>query len=301
MTTLWTDDPDAAFDESDALWGDEDAEADLGGEDFGEESREARRRRERARRNRIALRQQQQAAARAKALQRRQPTSVSPQRSTAQAVRTLGLENKVQEDAFRSAIAAQNKRLSRAEYAAVLAALVTQGMASFETPNNHYVAAALRFAPLVVLDPPKGHGVEGLIKDPRVLGAAAVVGLVFAGDHWGPQKSQTPNQITVASTGSTISAGGSTPVYLSAQVSDSKGRNLSSESVSWKIDPPVQGVSVTSAGPLSASITTDPTTPIPVNSLVHVTATTKDGDIVGSTMIVTSATPTTVASTAKTS
>jgi hypothetical protein len=260
MTTLWTDDPDAAFDESDALWGDEDAEGDLGGEDFGEESRDARRRRERARRNRIALRQQQQAAARAKAVQRRQPSAVSPQRSTAQAVRTLGLENKVQEDAFRSAIAGQNKRLSRAEYAAVLTALVAQGMASFETPNNPYVAAALRYAPLVVLDPPpKGHGVEALIKDPRVLGAAAVAGLVFAGDHWGSQAktaNQAANQIKISAP-STMALSES-PVTLMAYVLDSKGRPLSGvQQVTWSIDnlpttPPPANVNP-SSGVLTAT------------------------------------------------
>lgn len=294
MTTLWTDDPDAAFEESDALWGDEDADSDAGGEDFGEESRDARRRRERARRNRIALRQQQQAAARARAMQRRQPSAVTPQRSTAQAVRTLGLENKVQEDAFRSAIAAQNKRLSRSEYAAVLGAAVNQFIASFNAPQNEYAQAALRFAPLVVLDPqPKGHGVEGLIKDPRVWGGVAVAGLVFAGDRRGNK--MKPQEITVTSTESTIPVGST--VYLSAQVSDSKGRNLSSETVHWNIDPPVSGVTIDGTG-LIVSIT--PPTTTPVNSLLRVTATTTDGEIVGSTMIMTSAAPTTPGTGAKT-
>jgi hypothetical protein len=237
MTTLWTDDPDAAFDESDALWGDEDAEGDLGGEDFGEESRDARRRRERARRNRIALRQQQQAAARAKAVQRRQPSAVSPQRSTAQAVRTLGLENKVQEDAFRSAIAAQNKRLSRAEYAAVLTAAVAQGLASFGTPGNNYVAAALRYAPLVALDPPKAHGVEGLIKDPRVWGAAAVAGLVFTGDHWGGKTKLAEIKIDGPS-----SAPADTPTPLFVSAFDGKGHPfLPSPAVNWSVSPSDSG------------------------------------------------------------
>ena len=63
--------------------------------------------------------------------------------------------------------------------------------------------------------------------DPRVLGAAAVAGLVFTGDHWGTRQSQTPNQIKIVAP-PTISMS-EIPLTLVAQVLDGKGRPLSDE------------------------------------------------------------------------
>jgi hypothetical protein len=187
MTIMWTDDPDseaAEYDDSEADgFGESDGESDLD----SEESRAERRRRARARAQRVALARRRQAEARARAVAKRQPSAVSTpssqQRATASAVRTLDLETKVQEDTFRNAIKAQNKRISRSEYAAVAGAAVNQFIETFEAPDNAFARAALRFSPLLLLAPqPKGHGVDALVKDPRVIGAAAVAGLVIAGE-----------------------------------------------------------------------------------------------------------------------
>ena len=183
---MWTDDPDieaAEYDESEADgFGESDGESDLD----SEESRAERRRRARARAQRVALARRRQAATRARAVAKRQPSAVSTpstQRATASAARTLDLETKVQEDTFRNAIKAQNKRISRGEYAAVAGAAVNQFIETFEAPDNKIARAALRFSPLLLLAPQsKGRGVDALIKDPRVIGAAAVAGLVLAGE-----------------------------------------------------------------------------------------------------------------------
>lgn len=192
MTSTWLDDTDvesAEYDdsESDELFGDSDLDSgDFDSESDDAESRSAAARRRRARQRRAALARRRQAVARARArglARRASAPRPSPQRATASAIRNLDLETKVQEDTFRGAIAAQNKRMSRSEYAAVVGAAVNQFIDSFDAPDNPYAKAALRFSPLLLLSPQKkGTGVEGFIKDPRVIGAALVGGITVFGE-----------------------------------------------------------------------------------------------------------------------
>ncbi len=231
MTTLWTDDPDvegAEYDDSESLW-DSDSE-DFDSEDTDAEASAAdRRRRARARARRVALARRRQAAARARSVARRQPSAVTPQKATAAAVRTLDLETKVQEDSFRNALAAQNKRMSRGEYAAVLGAAVNQFIETFQAPDNAYARAALRFSPLLLLAPPsRGRGIDGLIKDPRVIGAAAIAGLVFVGEERNDKKKV--HQVNILGLEQVKV---STAATYAADVFDSKGRNLPAEKVTW--------------------------------------------------------------------
>jgi uncharacterized protein YjdB len=152
-------------------------------QDYGEQSESDRRR---ARQRRVALAQRRQAQARARLTGGRgttAPARITPQQ-TATAIRNLDLETKVQDDAFRSAISASSKRMSRSEYAAVAGVAVNQFIESFDTPDNPFARAALRFSPLLLLSPQRrGTGFDSVIRDPRVIGGAAIAGITLIGDN----------------------------------------------------------------------------------------------------------------------
>jgi hypothetical protein len=208
----------------------------------------------------------------------RQPSKgVSPTQrataATARAVRSLDLETKVQEDTFRSAITAQNKRMSRGEYAAVAGAAVNQFIETFEAPDNVYARAALRFSPLLLLAPQrKGRGVEGLIKDPRVIGGAAVAALVVVGDL--REKSNKAHDIKIYAP-SELRQNSSTTVV--ADVVDKDGKPLPKEKVTWTAAPPTVAT-VTEIGPNTATLAALDTAAT-TNTSAVITATC--GDIVG--------------------
>jgi uncharacterized protein YjdB len=154
------------------------------GQDYGEQSESDRRR---ARQRRIALAQRRQAQARARSMAGGRgttaPARITPQQ-TATAIRNLDLETKVQDDAFRSALSASSKRMSRSEYAAVAGVAVNQFIESFDTPDNSLARAALRFSPLLLLSPQRrGTGFDSVIRDPRVIGGAAIAGITLIGDN----------------------------------------------------------------------------------------------------------------------
>jgi hypothetical protein len=156
---------------------------------------------------------------------------VPSSQQTIAAVRSLDLETKVQEDAFRSALARQGSRMNRAEYAAVLGAATNQFIESFDAPGNVYAKAALRFSPLLLLSPQRrGQGFDAFVRDPRVLGAAAVLAITFAGDN----RSRFTAARSVGLTfGSQMQANETQRIYADAR--DSRGRSVGAE-VSWESD-----------------------------------------------------------------
>jgi hypothetical protein len=183
MSTTWLADAESA--ESADYDDTESGEFDEGeSENYDAESRASAARRRLERQRRIALRQRQELAR----TRRMPPTprygSAPAPPSTVAALRTLDLETKVQEDSFRNAIAVQNRRMRRSEYAAVASAATSQFIESFDEPDNPYFRAGLRFAPLLLLSPQKrGTGLGSVASDPRVLGAAAVLAITFAGQN----------------------------------------------------------------------------------------------------------------------
>jgi hypothetical protein len=171
---------------------DSEAYGDASDEGLGEESRSARRRRERQRQ--ILLERQRQRERQRLAQRRPQrpmrserrpvrPAGPSP-RQTIAAVRSLDLDTKVELDSLRRAVEESNRRAARATWAAVASTSVDQGLASFFTDaqSHPYVAAGVRFAPLLFLSPEKKRGgVEGFATDPRVIGGAAILGIALLG------------------------------------------------------------------------------------------------------------------------
>ena len=199
-------------------------------EDLGEESRSARRRRERQRQILLARQRQRQAQLRSqqRAPLRQQrpvrPAGPSP-RQTINAVRSLDLENKLEQDSLRRTMEEANRRASRATWAAVASTAVDQGLASFVTDaqNHPYVAAGVRFAPLLFLSPEKKRGgVEGFATDPRVIGGAAILGIALLGNF--RTRAQGANTVTIGNPGDITPGVGGT---LAAVALDRNGIPLS--------------------------------------------------------------------------
>ena len=175
MSEAWIED----F-ESDA-W--DEGEGDYAGE-AGYDSEDARSdaiRRARARR--IALARRRMAAS---SRARRPSTAVTAPttpRQTVAAIRSLDLETKVGEDSLRRALERSNRRATRATYATIASVAVDQAFDSFEEEfdGHDFVRAGMRIAPLLLLSPERRRpGLEGFVLDPRVIGGAAVVGIVAA-------------------------------------------------------------------------------------------------------------------------
>jgi hypothetical protein len=161
---------------------------------------------------------------------RRSSKAGSPiQRATATAVRKLDLETKVVEDTFHRAIAARNKRMNLSEYSAVAGAAVNQFIESFDAPKDPYARAALRFSPLLLMSSkPKGRGLDGLVRDPRIIGAAAVAAVVVAGEN--RNQSRKPRAVRIFAPD--IMEEG-THVVLFADVVDGRGAVVSTGNVTW--------------------------------------------------------------------
>jgi hypothetical protein len=180
MTTMIDDYESEADYDSEA----EDYEADFEGEGEGEDFEDARsdalRRRRVARARRLRAARQRMARAQARRQPAPSPTQATP-RKTVEAIRNLGLETKVGEDSLRSAIDRANRRATRATYATVAGVAIDQAFDTFDKDlaGHEFVRAGLRLAPLLLLSPQRRRpGFEGVVLDPRFIGAAAVAGLL---------------------------------------------------------------------------------------------------------------------------
>ncbi len=247
MSVAWVELDDAELDDAEA----EDAELEWAEYDEGdgelyddsesddsEESRAAARRKRQAQQRRVANARRRQATARSRAKPKtprpgKAVTRPAPQRKAAAAIRNLDLETKVQDDRLRAAITAQGKRMSRAEYASVVGAATNQFMESFDGPDNPYLKAGLRFAPLLLLSPQKrGTGFESVVRDPRVIGAAAVAAITFAGDS---RKRGSEAQGIGIQSSAELTAEDKDMFF--AEVTDGRGRAISKR-VTWRSENP---------------------------------------------------------------
>lgn len=162
------------------------------GEDFEDARSDALRRQRAARARRIRAARQQMLRERGRRMVG--PGGVRPAvparpaptpRQTVEAIRNLDLETKVGEDSLRTAIARANRRAAWATRATVAGVAIDQAFDTFESDlaGHDFVRAGLRFAPLLLLSPERRRpGVEGVLLDPRFIGAAAVAGLLVIGE-----------------------------------------------------------------------------------------------------------------------
>lgn len=184
MTTTLLDDYEAEAD-YDSEAEDFEADYDSESEDSEDTRSDAARRQRTARARRIRAAQMRAAQARTRGPSRptTSPAPTTP-RQTVAAIRHLDLEHKVGEDSLRSAIERANRRASRATYATVASVAIDQAFDTFEADleGHDIVRAGLRVAPLLLLSPQRQRpGIEGVLLDPRSMGAAIVAGLVTVG------------------------------------------------------------------------------------------------------------------------
>ena len=203
-------------------------------ETWDEEPRSAAERRRRARQRRIALANRRREQARARSMTRPRPVPAPTpargvQQQTAAAIRTLDLETKVQEDAFRAAIAAANRRTTRSEYAVAAGVAANQVVETFDELGNPLLKAAIRFAPLLALSPQrKQNGFGAFITDPRWATAAVVGGILVVGEN--RKRFTSARQISVL--GPSDLAAGSDDLFV-AEVTDIRGQVVDTP-VSWE-------------------------------------------------------------------
>lgn len=247
-TEQYEDVGEGAYDSEDIGEGAYDSEeiGEGGNEEFGEESRAARRRRERQRQ--ILLERQRQAQLRR---QRRPPSpaqrpvvpqrpvrpSGPSQRQTITAIRSLDLETKVGQDSLRRAMEESNRRAARATWAAVAGTAVDQGLDSFASKvTNQYLRAGARFAPLLFLSPEKKRsGVEGFVTDPRFIGGAAILGIALLGNF--TSRAPEASSVYIVPPGKLTAPAAEAPHvtgHLTAYVRDRNGVNLTPQpALAW--------------------------------------------------------------------
>jgi len=196
------------------------------------------------------------------------PTTKAAVATTQAAVRTLDLEGKVQADAFKSALAAQAKRTGRAEIATVASVVVNQFQGTFQNRpgfgalNDPIGKAVISFAPLLLLSPAKrGSGAGAFARDPRVLGGAAIAGILAAHKLTekeppvvpAPPAPPGPSKVAVSAVPK-VSQG--TAITFLADVLDEKGKIVPNAAVGWTssdpnvatVDPTTGAVSAKSPG-----------------------------------------------------
>jgi len=170
------------------------------------------------------------------------PNATSARRASAGALRDLNLDARVNQDSFRRALAAQGRRMSLSEYSAVAGAAVNQFIESFDAPANPYARAALRFSPFLLMSPHR----KGFA-DPRVIGAAAVAGIVIIGEN--RTESRRPKDIKIFAP-TTVSVGDSVTVI--GDVVDSHSGIVPGAAVVWESSNPM----VAAINPVTGAVTT---------------------------------------------
>jgi len=178
----------SAFDDYEAEDYDSESEDyDSEAEDYdSEDARSDRaRRRQAARRVTLARQRRTRSQPRPQRAAATAPSRGAPTaRQTVAAIRNLDLESKVGEDTLRQSIERANARARRATYAAVASVALDQALDTFgdDLKDHDFVRAALRLGPLLLLTPQHTRrGLEGYLLDPRVLGGAAIAGVVAVG------------------------------------------------------------------------------------------------------------------------
>jgi hypothetical protein len=134
------------------------------------------------------------------------PASTTQVQQVGAAVRNVDLENKVQGEEFGRALRGQRDRVTGAEYALALSAVVGTFVNSrFGTGAPQLVKSALPLAPLLFLKPPRGRGAQGALTDPRFMAPLLSGGIVLA-DHLAKTGGQ-PATVSFASGSLTLPRG----------------------------------------------------------------------------------------------
>jgi hypothetical protein len=224
-----------------------------------------------ARAQRIMLERRRQQQQR-QAVERRRPSApprrpMPPQRAS----RSLDLEMELH--SLRRQVKESNRRASRGTWATVAGVLAAEAVNQFDPLKNHpIVNAAILGAPILLVSPEKQRsGFEGFLLDPRVIGAAAIVGIVIGGRLTRTSTSPAVNSIEINSPPSVPA--GSEPTAIGAVAYDQNNKFIPGTSFSWDTSDR-NLLAVTSQGEATiATVATSVTTP----SKVSITAKAANG------------------------
>lgn len=159
--------------------------------------------------------------------------ATAPPRAVVSAVKELDLQTQVQQDTLRGALAAQDKKLERANLATVSTLLIGEAFRTFGTPDNAFVRVAITAAPLALLPTSRRpRGVEGVLRHPLVYGALPAFGLALLDN----QRRQGASVQTINVIGPTQLAAGREDVFV-ADVLDARGKP-STVTAGWQSDNP---------------------------------------------------------------
>jgi len=123
--------------------------------------------------------------------------------------------------------------MNASEYAAVAGAAVNQFIETFDSPTDAYARAALRFSPMLLSPRRAAPGVEGLITDPRLVGAVVVAGIVVVAEN--RNRIGAARHIHVV--GPRELQQGRAGTFV-ADVVDGRGAILPNETVTWQSSNP---------------------------------------------------------------
>jgi hypothetical protein len=241
MSQTWMEDLESEDYESNG-----EADYEAAGDDARSDARRARQQRIMLERRRMMLeRQQREAGLQRKSGLPRRPmpppgaaraTGPSPSH-TIRAIRDLDLDTKVELDSIRRRLEESNRRASRGTWAAVAGIATAEIINQFDALDKHpNVSAAILAAPLLLLSPDKQKsGIEGWLLDPRVIGGAAVVGIVVASRFTSTSNAVNKIQIFPAPPPALTKAAGTGS--LTALATDRSGNPLSGTQFTWTSSP----------------------------------------------------------------
>jgi hypothetical protein len=263
MSQTWTEDLESEDYESNG-------EADY--QDFGQDARpdarRARQQRMMLERQRMMLdrrrRETELRRRRARPLPRGAPPSAAGAagpgpRQTLEAIQSLDLDTKVELDSLHRQLEESNRRAGRGIWAAVAGIATAEIINQFDALGNHpNMSAAIIAAPLLLLSPQKHRsGIEGFLLDPRVIGGAAVLGIVAASRFTSTSKAVHGIQIFGIPQGLTAPAAAKPALTgtLTAVATDKSGNPLSGTQFTWTANPTDQLTITAGAGANSQNAT----------------------------------------------
>ena len=157
-------------------------------------------------------------------------------RGTQAAVAKVDLDNRVQDDKFSAALAAQANRIDRSNLALAATTVVEQAKESFPTENK-LINAALNGAPNLLLKTRRQRpGLEGIITSPQFLGAALVAGIAAVGELTQNAKTVEEVEFTELPPGLAIAQGQSATLRAVALNNGDKEIRDKSRKIEWKSD-----------------------------------------------------------------
>jgi hypothetical protein len=146
---------------------------------------------------------------------------------TKAAIRNVDLDTKVQADMTARTFAIQGKRISRNEQAlaaSTVAGLIKDEFSTVSFLQNPIVRAAIPFAPLLFLNPPRsGGGFRSVVSDPRVWGPALGIAVIALKEFQG----STDKTVTQLKSSGNVDISVNQDFFLKVEPINAEGKTVS--------------------------------------------------------------------------